>query len=93
MNNFTYNKDNSISIESYFRVYDFIAKYFAISFVIRIPDHGPEYVTYNPTSFRIIWKIHKNRYKIFNTLAINLLGKFQHFPTVPALGRSQTLSE
>ena len=33
MNNFTYNKDNSISMESYFRVCYFIAKYFAISFV------------------------------------------------------------
>lgn len=33
MNNFTYNKDNGISMESYFRVYGFIAKYFAISFV------------------------------------------------------------
>ena len=29
---------------------------------------------------------HKNRYEIFNTLAINFLGYFQHFPTVPNYG-------
>ena len=31
------------------------------------------------------------RYKIFNTLAINLLGNFQHFPTVPIVQTKRVL--
>ena len=34
---------------------------------IHKPHRWIEVMTYNPTSFRIIWKIHKNKYKLIRS--------------------------